>query len=62
LPQSALPEFEKGWRTPLQISFEHAALTFGLGYAKANGNDSFREALRHAISCGGPQLIELFVT
>lgn len=61
LPQAALPEFEQGWRTPQQISFEHAAKTFGLGYARAESNDEFRSALRHAIANGGPQLIELFV-
>lgn len=58
LPQAALPEFEQGWRTPQQISFEHAALTFSLGYAKADNNESFRTALRHAIDSGGPYLIE----
>ena len=61
LPQAGLPEFEQGWRTPQQVSFEHAALTFGLGYARADGNGSFRAALRHAIGCGGPHLIELVV-
>jgi 2-succinyl-5-enolpyruvyl-6-hydroxy-3-cyclohexene-1-carboxylate synthase len=61
LPQAGLPEFEQGWRTPQQISFEHAALTFGLGYAKADGNDAFRAVLRHAVGTGGPHLIELRV-
>ena len=61
LPQVELPEFEQGWRTPQQISFEHAALTFGLGYAKAAGNDPFRTALRNAIAAGGPHLIELLI-
>ncbi|MDP3538613.1 MAG: 2-succinyl-5-enolpyruvyl-6-hydroxy-3-cyclohexene-1-carboxylic-acid synthase [Azonexus sp.] len=61
LPQAGLPEFEQAWRTPQQISFEHAALTFGLGYAKAENNDEFRAALRHALDKGGPQLIELLL-
>lgn len=61
LPQAALPEFEQGWRTPQQISFEHAALTFGLTYALADGDESFRNVLRQAIRQGGPQLIELRV-
>jgi 2-succinyl-5-enolpyruvyl-6-hydroxy-3-cyclohexene-1-carboxylate synthase len=59
LPQAELPEFEQGWRTPQQISFEHAALTFGLGYAKAEDMKSFALALRHAFSSGGPWLVEL---
>ena len=61
LPQAGLPEFAQGWRTPQQISFEHAALTFGLGYAKAGNNDAFRKALRYAIDTGGPHLIELLI-
>jgi 2-succinyl-5-enolpyruvyl-6-hydroxy-3-cyclohexene-1-carboxylate synthase len=59
LPQAALPEFEQGWRTPQQFSFEHAALSFGLGYALAADDMSFRNALRHALDAGGPRLIEL---
>lgn len=58
LPQAELPEFEQGWRTPQQISFEHAALTFGLGYVKAEDSQSFALALRHAFNTGGPWLIE----
>ncbi|MBI2278389.1 MAG: 2-succinyl-5-enolpyruvyl-6-hydroxy-3-cyclohexene-1-carboxylic-acid synthase [Dechloromonas sp.] len=61
LPQAALPEFDQGWRTPQQISFEHAALTFGLGYARTDDNDAFRTALRQALANGGPQLVELLV-
>ena len=59
LPQAALPEFEQGWRTPQRISFEHAALTFDIGYAQAKCSDSFSRALRQAIHAGGPHLIEL---
>ncbi|PKO44634.1 MAG: 2-succinyl-5-enolpyruvyl-6-hydroxy-3-cyclohexene-1-carboxylic-acid synthase [Betaproteobacteria bacterium HGW-Betaproteobacteria-4] len=59
LPQRQLPEFERGWRTPQQISFEHAALTFGLGFAHADSTADFRKALRAALDAGGPHLIEL---
>jgi len=62
LPQAGLPEFEQGWRTPQQIGFEHAARCFGLGYAQADDNETFREVLRQAIRSGGPQLIELLGT
>ena len=61
LPQAALPEFAQAWRTPQRISFENAALTFGLAYAKADSDDSFRTALREAFLAGGPLLIELAV-
>ncbi len=61
LPQAALPEFEKGWRTPQQINFEHAALCFGLSYARAENAETLRGALSAAISKGGPHLIELML-
>jgi len=61
LPQAGLPEFQQGWRTPQQIDFKHAALTFGLGYARSDSNNSFCEALRQAILAGGPHLIELMI-
>lgn len=59
LPQHSLPEFEQGWRTPQQISFQHAALTFGLGYGLAASNEEFRSKLRAALDASGPHLIEL---
>jgi 2-succinyl-5-enolpyruvyl-6-hydroxy-3-cyclohexene-1-carboxylate synthase len=59
LPQRELPEYEQGWRTPQEISFEHAALTFGLGYGKAETTSDFRNTLRAALGAGGPHLIEL---
>ena len=62
LPQAALPEFEAGWRTPQQISFEHAALTFGLTYQAADDDSGLRVALRAALAAGGPQLIELHLS
>jgi len=59
LPQCNLPEFEQGWRTPQHISFEHAALTFGLGYGCAESNEELHNSLTTALLAGGPHLIEL---
>ena len=59
LPQRDLPEFEAGWRTPQAISFEHAALTFGLGFACAESLEAFASHLAAAFATDGPQLIEL---
>jgi len=58
LPQAALPEFERGWRTPQQIDLAHAAQSFGLGYAETDDDDALRYALRSALAAGGPYLIE----
>lgn len=59
LPQATLGEFETGWRTPQQISFAHAAATFGLAYAHAADIAELRSAVRHALATGGPHLVEL---
>ena len=61
LPQAALPEFEQGWRTPQQISFEHVAAAFGLTYRRVTGAGTFRQALQAAFTGGGPQLIEVVI-
>ena len=59
LPQATLPEFEQGWRTPQEISFEYAAKTFGVNYAASSDIDTFSTVLRDAIKQGGAHLIEL---
>ena len=59
LPQAALPEFEIGWRTPQQINFKHAALTFGINHAAADNLETFRSAIRQGIAQGGAHLVEL---
>lgn len=59
LPQAALPEFERGWRTPQSINFNHAALSFGLSYTLAKDSETFQTALRKKIQSPGPHLIEL---
>ena len=59
LPQRNLPEFIQGWRTPQNINFESASSAFGLGYALADSDEALRQALRNALTAGGPHLIEL---
>lgn len=59
LPQATLPEFEQGWRTPQAINFQHAAATFGLGYARASDRVTFGNAMRQALAEGGPWMIEV---
>lgn len=59
LPQHSLPEFVKGWRTPQEVDFEHAAKTFGLGYQCSQSSAELRTALGSALTSGGAHLIEL---
>jgi 2-succinyl-5-enolpyruvyl-6-hydroxy-3-cyclohexene-1-carboxylate synthase len=61
LPQAKLPEFELGWRTPQQIDFKHAALSFGLAYLRCDTAETFTQALADAQQAGGPHLIELLI-
>ena len=61
LPQSTLPEFEAGWRTPQKISFEHAAATFGLAFRHIAKDMPLRHAVEEAIAAGGPHLIEVCI-
>lgn len=59
LPQAALPEFERGWLTPQNIDFHHAARAFGLGYAQSTVSPALTELVQAAIASGGPHLIEI---
>lgn len=62
LPQAVLPEFEQGWRTPQHLDFKHAALSFGLSYARSEDANTFERALHHALQTGGPHLLEVLTT
>lgn len=58
-PEASLPEFVTGWRTPQHISFEHAALTFGINHIPTDNLYTFRSAIRAALTQGGAHLVEL---
>ncbi|MCL2636601.1 MAG: thiamine pyrophosphate-dependent enzyme, partial [Betaproteobacteria bacterium] len=59
LPQRALAEFERGWKTPQGIDFCHAAQAFGLAFQRVDAPEALHAALTRALAAGGPQLIEL---
>ena len=61
LPQSQLPEYEQGWRTPQAIEFRHAALCFGLSYHRSDNAETFASAIVEAQAMGGAHLIELLI-
>jgi 2-succinyl-5-enolpyruvyl-6-hydroxy-3-cyclohexene-1-carboxylate synthase len=58
LPQSALPEFVCGWRTPQDIDFAAAANTFGLRFAACDTPAGLAAVVGAAIVRGGPHLVE----
>jgi 2-succinyl-5-enolpyruvyl-6-hydroxy-3-cyclohexene-1-carboxylate synthase len=59
MPQRALAEFERGWKTPQNLDFGHAAQAFGLAFARADSPEALHAALKRAFAAGGPHLIEL---
>jgi 2-succinyl-5-enolpyruvyl-6-hydroxy-3-cyclohexene-1-carboxylate synthase len=58
LPQAGLEEFERGWLTPLELDFSHAAALYGLSYVKVDHGAGFSVALAAALE-GGAHLIEV---
>lgn len=61
LPQSGLEEFERGWLTPTELNFSHAARMYGLEYRKVESGEDFDAALAAALAHDGPDLIEVTV-
>jgi 2-succinyl-5-enolpyruvyl-6-hydroxy-3-cyclohexene-1-carboxylate synthase len=59
LPQSGLPEFEYGWRTPQHIDFAAAARTFGIAHARCKAASELCSIVHAALKAGGPHLVEL---
>ena len=60
LPQAGLEEFERGWLTPLELDFSHAAALYGLSYVKVDHGAGFSAALAAALK-GGVHLVEVSI-
>lgn len=61
LPQAGLEDFERGWLTPTELDFSHAARMYGLDYRRVKGGEDFAAALAVAQRHDGPDLIEVMV-
>jgi len=61
LPQVGLEEFERGWLTPTELDFSHAARMYGLEYQKVKCSEDFDAAFAAALAHNGPDLIEVTV-
>ena len=61
LPQAGLGDFERGWLTPIELDFSHAARMYGLEYQKVECGGDFDAALAAALGHDGPDLIEVTV-
>ncbi len=60
LPQAGLEEFERGWLTPLDLDFSHAAALYGLSHVRVDNGEAFSAALRAALR-GGSHLVEVSI-
>lgn len=65
LPAAALPEFDRGWLTPLAADFAHAAATWAIDYRRATTLADFTAALQAsidaAVGAARPCLLEVVV-
>lgn len=59
LPQSALAEFERSWRTPTDLDLAQVARLYGLDYQCVSAPERFPAALEAALGRSGPRLIEV---
>lgn len=61
LPHSALPEFERGWRTPQNFDMAALAKAFGSPYHEANSLAEARQALEQSLASTGPMVIRAVI-
>lgn len=59
LPQAGLPEFERGWLTPVPVDLERAAALFGTGFQRVERQADFGTALETTLARPGIDLIEV---
>lgn len=61
LPQAGLPEFERLWLTPPELSMERAAALFGLEYARCDTPEAIEAGIGRAFGDARGALLELVV-
>jgi 2-succinyl-5-enolpyruvyl-6-hydroxy-3-cyclohexene-1-carboxylate synthase len=61
LPQAALPEFERGWLTPVGLDIGGAARLFGVPHRRAASAAEFSRALDELLPQRGARLIEAVI-
>ena len=61
LPQVALPEFERLWKTPTQLDFSQVARLYQLEYQRLTSIHGMERALQQALQQRGVRIIELVI-
>ncbi len=61
LPQNQLDDFDKLWKTEIDLDFQHSARLYDLDYYRIENLDELETKLPEAISHSGIQLVEIII-
>ena len=61
LPQQALNEFDKLWKTEINLDFQHTAQLYGLAYTKIDTKKQLESCLSNVFEQSGIQIIEVII-
>lgn len=61
LPQQQLDDFDKLWKTEINLDFQHSAKLYGLNYYQVNTQQELEATLPEAFTQPGIQLLEIII-
>ncbi len=61
LPQQSLNEFDKLWKTEINLNFQHTAQLYNLAYTKINNKEQLEACLSNAFEQSGIQIVEVII-
>lgn len=61
LPQQQLDDFDKLWKTEINLDFQHAAELYGLAYSKVDCLKDLDQCLKQNFKKSGIQLVEIII-
>ena len=61
LPQNQLEDFDKLWKTEINLDFQHSANLYGLDYHRIENLDELETKLSTAIARSGIQIVEVII-
>ena len=61
LPQHQLDNFDKLWKTEINLDFQHSARLYGLGYHRIENQQQLEAGLSYTVQQSGIQLLEVII-
>lgn len=61
LPQQQLDDYNKLWKTPIDLNFKHSAQLYGLNYLRIKNLQELKDKLPHAMTQSGIQIVEVII-